>query len=110
MVGHEWIQMALSVNAKELTAGVNKVAPLFGDCQTATTTVVDSLGGMISAVGHPELSSALESFTESSANALLNTAHALTFIAVGLKSNAAEYDKTETNNANNINKAGQGTK
>ena len=85
--------MTLSVNSKELTAGVNQVAPLFGDCQTVTTTVVDSLGGMISAVGHPGLSGALESFAESSANALLNTAHALTFLAAGLKTNAAEYEK-----------------
>lgn len=50
--------MTLSVNAKELAGGVSKVAPTFGHCQTATTTVVDSLGGMISAVGHPGLSSA----------------------------------------------------
>jgi hypothetical protein len=88
--------MAVSVNTSELAAGVNKVAALFGDCQTATAGVVESLGGMSSAAGHPGLVSALTACTESSAKALLNTGQALTYIAAGLKTNAAEYARTES--------------
>jgi hypothetical protein len=98
--------MALSVNAGELSAGVNQVASLFGDCETATSGMVETLGGMTSAAGHPGLTSALTSFTESSAKALLATGKVLTFIAAGLKQSAAEYQKTESGNASNITAAG----
>jgi hypothetical protein len=96
----------MSVNTNELSAGVNKVASLFGDCETATSGVVEVLGGMTSAAGHPGLTSALTGFTESSAKALLSTGKALTFIAAGLKQNATEYAKTESSNTSNINAAG----
>jgi hypothetical protein len=98
--------MAMSVNPSGLSAGVNQVAKLFGDCEKATAGVVETLGGMTSAAGHPGLTSALTAFTESGAKALLNTGQALTYIAAGLKTSAAEYSKTESANTANINAAG----
>lgn len=98
--------MALSVNAGELSAGVNQVAALFGDCEQVSTGVTDTLGSMISAAGHPSLSGALTSFTESSAHAMLNTGQVMTYIAAGLKQNATQYSATEATNTGNIQAAG----
>lgn len=98
--------MSMSVHTGELSAGVGKVAALFGDCDRATSGMADTLAGMMSAAGQPDLTSALESFTESSAHAMLNTGQVLTYIAAGLKNSAAQYASTESTNAGNIRAAG----
>jgi hypothetical protein len=98
----------VSVNPAELSAGVGKVAALFGDCETATVGVEEVLMGMTSSAGHPGLVSALTAFGESSTKALANTGQVLTYIAQGLKQNASEYSKTEAANAHNITSAGSG--
>jgi hypothetical protein len=85
---------------------VNKVAALFGDCETATAGVEETLMGMTSAAGHPGLVAALSAFGESSTRALVGTGRVLTFIAAGLKQNATDYGKTESTNAHNLTAAG----
>jgi hypothetical protein len=88
----------LRVNPKELSAGVSKVAALFGDCETATVGVEEALMGMTSSAAHPGLASALTSLGETSTKALANTGQVLTYIAKGLNQNASEYSKTESAN------------
>ncbi len=96
----------LSVKPSELSAGVDKVAGLFGDCETTTARVAETLSGMTSSAGHPGLAGALSAFTESSTKALVNTGQVLTYIGRGLGRNASDYAKTESGNASKIAAAG----
>ena len=79
----------MSVHPGQLSAGVNKVAALFGDCETATTGIAEALSEMVSAAGHPGLSNALSTFTESSAKALISTGRVLTYVGANLKETAS---------------------
>lgn len=99
--------MTFSVRTADLSAGVDKVAALFGDCDKVSSAMAGTLGGMISAAGHPALVDALASFTESSANAMVATGKTLTYIGAGLKQSATRYATTESTNAGKIAAAGR---
>jgi uncharacterized membrane protein YfcA len=101
--------MTMSVSPGELSAGVGKVAALFGDCEKATAGVAETLSGMTGVAGHPGLVSALTTVTEASTKALVSTGQALTFIAAGLNKTADQYSKTESGNTDRLHAAGSGS-
>ncbi|HEY1572795.1 MAG TPA: hypothetical protein VGG05_15740 [Pseudonocardiaceae bacterium] len=64
--------MTMSVSPGELSAGVGKVAALFGDCEKATSGVAETLSGMTGVAGHPGLVGALTGVTETSTKAAVH--------------------------------------